>query len=79
MRNKVLLKINCTVDSNESILLFGEGDWTEYKGQHRWQSTAIFTLQNGAEDYMVRLFNDANLCTIQVQRQMIMPHDIQLA
>ena len=28
----------------------------------RWQSTAIFALQNGAEDYMVRLSDDTNLC-----------------
>ena len=45
----------------------------------RWQSTAIFALQNGSEDYMIRLFDDAKLCAIHAQRQTIMPHDIQLA
>ena len=44
----------------------------------RWQSTAICALQNGAKDYMVRLFDDANLCVIHAQRQMIMPWDKQL-
>ena len=44
-----------------------------------WQSTAISALQNGVEDYMVRLFDDANLCVIHTGRQMIMPHDIHLA
>ena len=49
------------------------------KANIRRQSTAIFTLQNGAEYYMVRLFNDANLCAIHARRQIIMPWDIQLA
>ena len=49
------------------------------KANIRWQSTAIFTLQNGAKDYMVRLFDDANLYAIHAWRQIIMPQDIQLA
>ena len=40
-----------------------------------WQSTAIFAPQNGAKDYMVRLFDDANLCVIYAWRQTIMPQD----
>ena len=49
------------------------------KANIRWQSTAIFPLQNGTKDYMVRLFNDANLCAVHAWRQTIMPQDIHLA
>ena len=34
------------------------------KSDLHWQSSAIFTLQNGAEDYLVRLLDDMNLCAI---------------
>ena len=37
------------------------------------QSSAIFALQNGTEDYMVCLFDDANMCAIHAQRQTILP------
>ena len=43
-----------------------------------WQSTAVFPLQNGAKDYMVWLFDDANLCAIHAWRQTIMTCEIQL-
>ena len=42
------------------------------KANIRWQSTAIFTLQNCAEDYMVWLFDASNLCAIHAQRQTTM-------
>ena len=44
----------------------------------RWQSSAIFSLQNGAKDYLVQLLDDMNLCAIHAHRQMIIPRDIQL-
>ena len=34
------------------------------KANIRWQSAVIFALQNGAEVYLVYLFDDANLCAI---------------
>ena len=36
-------------------------------------------LQEAAEAYLVRLFEDTNLCAIHVKRVTIMPKDIQLA
>ena len=45
----------------------------------RFQSTAILTLQEAAESYLVSLFEDTNLCAIHAKRVTIMPKDIQLA
>ena len=44
----------------------------------RWQSSALEALQVAAEDYLVELFEDANLCTIHRQRQTVAPKDIQV-
>ena len=51
----------------------------DYKTDLRFQSAAILCLQEAAEAYLVRLFDDANLCAIHARRVTIMPKDIQLA
>lgn len=45
----------------------------------KWQSMALGALQEAAEAYLVRLFEDTNLCCIHAKRVTIMPRDIQLA
>ena len=45
----------------------------------RFQSSAISALQGASGDYLVHLFEDANLCAIHAKRVTIMPKDIQLA
>ncbi len=45
----------------------------------RWQSSAILSLQEASEAYLVGLFADANLCAIHAKRVTITPKDIQLA
>ena len=45
----------------------------------RFQSTAIMTLQEASESYLVSLFEDTNLCANRAKRVTIMPKDIQLA
>ena len=45
----------------------------------RIQEIAIEALQEVAEAYLVRLFDDANLCTLHAHRITLMPQDIQLA
>ena len=45
----------------------------------RWQVPALECLQEAAEAFMVRLFEDANLCAIHAKRITIMPKDIHLA
>ena len=45
----------------------------------RWQSLAIEAVRVALEDYMVRLFEDANLCAIHAKRVTVMPKDVQLA
>ena len=52
---------------------------TEYKSDLRWQSQAVFAIQEACEAYMVGLFEDTNLCAIHAKRVTIMPKDIQLA
>ena len=51
----------------------------DYKTDLRFQSAAILCLQEAMEAYLVRLFDDANLCAIHARRVTIMPKDIQLA
>lgn len=51
----------------------------DYKSDIRYQSTAILALQEAAEAYLVRLFEDANMCCIHAKRITIMPKDLQLA
>ena len=45
----------------------------------RFQSSAIMTLQEAAEAYLVGLFEDTDLCAVHAGRITIMPKDIQLA
>ena len=51
----------------------------DYKTDLQFQSMAILCLQEAMEAYLVRLFDDANLCAIHARRVTIMPKDIQLA
>ena len=51
----------------------------DFKTDLWFQSVAILCLQEAAEAYLVRLFDDANLCAIHARRVTIMPKDIQLA
>ena len=51
----------------------------DYKRDLRFQSAAVLCLQEATEAYLVRLFDDANLCAIHARRVTIMPRDIQLA
>ena len=46
---------------------------------YRWTAEALLALQEAAEDVMVGLFEDCNLCAIHAKRVTIMPKDIQLA
>ena len=43
------------------------------------QSNAVLALQTAAEEYLVQLFEDANLCAIHARRVTIMPKDLNLA
>ena len=51
----------------------------DFKTDLRFQSAAILCLQEATEAYIVRLFDNANLCTIHARRVTIMPKDILLA
>jgi len=51
----------------------------DFKNDLRFQSHAIFALQEAAEAYLVHLFEDTNLCAIHAKRVTIFPKDIQLA
>ena len=51
----------------------------DFKTDLRFQSAAILCLQEAAEAYLVKLFDDTNLCAIHARRVTIMPKDIQLA
>ena len=51
----------------------------EYKADLRFQSDALWALQEAAEAYLVSLFEDTNLCAIHAKRVHIVPKDMQLA
>ena len=51
----------------------------DFKTDLRFHSAAILCLQEAAEAYLVRLFDDTNLCAIHTRRVTIMPKDILLA
>ena len=48
-------------------------------GNYRFQASAIAALQEASEDYLVRLFEDTNICAIHARRVTILPKDIFLA
>ncbi|CAL1541568.1 unnamed protein product [Lymnaea stagnalis] len=48
-------------------------------GSIQWQSSALSALQEASEAYLVRLFEDANLCCIHAKRVTLQPKDIWLA
>lgn len=45
----------------------------------RWTAEALMALQEAAEDHLVHLFEDTNLCAIHAKRVTIMTKDMQLA
>ena len=44
----------------------------------RWQSNTIMAIQEASEHYLVRLFEDTNLCAIHARRVTIQPKDMFL-
>jgi histone H3 len=51
----------------------------EFKEDLRFNSHAILALQEASEAYLVKLFEDTNLCAIHAKRVTIFPKDIHLA
>ena len=52
---------------------------THYRADVRFQSTALLCLQEAAEAFLVKTFEDTNLCAIHAGRTTIMPQDLRLA
>ena len=50
-----------------------------FKHDIRFQMSAINAMQEASEDYIVGIFEDANLCAIHGKRVTIFPKDIQLS
>jgi histone H3/H4 len=50
-------------------------------GKHlvRWQATALLAIQTAGEDYIVKLFEAAQLNAIHSKQQTIMPMDMHLS
>ncbi|KXN72238.1 histone H3.1 [Conidiobolus coronatus NRRL 28638] len=51
----------------------------EIKTDIRFQKSAVDAIQEATESYLVRLFQDANLCVLHSKRVTIMPRDLVLA
>jgi histone H3 len=52
---------------------------TEFKSDLRFQTQAILALQEACEAYLIKLFEDTNLCAIHAKRVTIMAKDMMLA
>ena len=52
---------------------------TEFKSDLRFQTQAILALQEACEAYLIKLFEDTNLCAIHAKRVTIMAKDMLLA
>ena len=52
---------------------------SDFRSDWRFQSSAMYALQEAAEAYLVGLFEDTNRCAIHCGRVTIMPKDILLA
>eukprot|EP01121_Diplochlamys_sp_Union-15-3_P005499 TRINITY_DN1583_c0_g2_i1.p1 TRINITY_DN1583_c0_g2~~TRINITY_DN1583_c0_g2_i1.p1 ORF type:complete len:137 (+),score=9.84 TRINITY_DN1583_c0_g2_i1:37-447(+) len=50
-----------------------------YKTDLRFQHAAVCALHEAAENYLVGLFEDSNLCAVHAKRLTIMPKDMYLA
>lgn len=50
-----------------------------YNDSLRFQTSALAAIQEAAEAYLVKLFEDSNLCAIHAKRVTIMPRDMSLA
>ena len=51
----------------------------EYEASNPHLSALTLVLQEASDSYLVRLFEDTNLCAIHAKRVTIMPKDMQLA
>ncbi len=49
-----------------------------FSGDLRFQSSALGASQEASEAYLVRLYENTNVCAIHAKRVTIMPKDIQL-
>lgn len=52
---------------------------SDFKNDLRFQLTALLALQEASEYYLVKIFEEANLCAIHAKRVTIMPKDMTLA
>ena len=50
----------------------------DYKMGLTFQAPVILALQEAAKTYLIRLFDDTNLCAIHAKRDTIIPRDLQL-
>ena len=57
--------------------------WQEMKGEDapplRWTASGLGVLHEGAEAYLIGVFENAYLCTLQAHRKTLLPRDIDLA
>ena len=51
----------------------------EYEASNPHLSALTLVLQEASDSYLVRLFEDTNLCAIHAKRVTIMPKDMQLS
>ena len=58
--------------------MFGLRDHSGFQADLCFQSNAILAMEEAAEYYLVSLFEDSNLCCIDVKCVTIIPKDLQL-
>jgi histone H3 len=51
----------------------------DFKSYLRFQASAVEALREATESYLIKLFEDCQLCAIHAKRKTIMPRDMTLA
>eukprot|EP00804_Cyclotella_cryptica_P002795 CCRYP_009349-RB/>CCRYP_009349-RB protein AED:0.21 eAED:0.20 QI:0/-1/0/1/-1/0/1/0/78 len=51
----------------------------DFRGDIRYQATALTASQEASKAYLIGLLEDTNLCAIHARRVTIMPKDMQLS
>ena len=78
-RDQKVPENNGTVDTKNGFPLVNDGTFTKASPLYRIQAGTVLALHKAAEAYLIRLFEDTNLCANHTRHMTIMPKDVKLA
>lgn len=69
---------DCHYFSKAGFATFAKEITQDYVSDYLWSADAVMLLMIATEDYLVKLYENANLCAIHAGRETLKPVDIQL-